>query len=332
MASTDTSSFYYVSEERKEANREATKAYIPDLIESSNLEEIVLREEETDDELLERIYDQQGIEKFKVNVDNYTKEHSIFCIHDGVFYRAKITGIIRQDGQKVFKVHYHGWNKRFDEQIHIKDAVVRFRPFDDIAGALERLNGKQRRITGANKSKKLLPKTFNASLPKKANKQEKEDNFEDLPDELAEVMFTDRANSKNNKYPKIPGRVTMQQIVNEYKQEMDSPDAKYLHLFVDSILRGFDKYVRIFLLFENEWPTYDALSGRNVGSCGQEFVPHNHYGFVHLLRTCTVLDKIYTKVNVDAKFIEFFNENPSDFLDFLEKNVKKYYNAAEDYQ
>jgi mortality factor 4-like protein 1 len=325
MSQPDTTSFYYVSEEIKEANRESNKADVPDLTKCSDFDKIVLREDEPDDELLEGIYDQsKGMDKFRVNVDDYSKGDSLFCMYRNVFYRAKIIGILRQNGQKTFKIHYHGWGSRYDEQVNTKDAISRFRPFDETTGALDKLNENQRISTGKSE------KSEKTRLPKKAKNQEKEDTFDDLPRELAKVLLTDRENSKNGKNPKIPARVTMQQIVDEYKETMENSDAKYLHLFVDSILHGFDKYARVFLLYKNEWPTYDTLKESSL--CGREFVPHNHYGFIHLLRACSTMDKLYTKVNVDASFIEFSKEKLPDFLSFLAKNVKKYYGSAEDYQ
>lgn len=64
-------------------------------------------------------------EKYKLNdlILCRTKDRT------GLFYEAKIKGIIEENGETIFQVHYQGWNWRHDEDIPLGEVADRFQEY-----------------------------------------------------------------------------------------------------------------------------------------------------------------------------------------------------------
>uniref|UniRef100_A0A0K0E7G9 MRG domain-containing protein n=1 Tax=Strongyloides stercoralis TaxID=6248 RepID=A0A0K0E7G9_STRER len=51
-----------------------------------------------------------------------------YCLHEGRYYKIKIVSITGTGNDKCFKIHYDGWNSRYDESILFNEALNRISP------------------------------------------------------------------------------------------------------------------------------------------------------------------------------------------------------------
>uniref|UniRef100_A0A914QHE8 Tudor-knot domain-containing protein n=1 Tax=Panagrolaimus davidi TaxID=227884 RepID=A0A914QHE8_9BILA len=61
-------------------------------------------------------------------VPPYTQSSLVLCKHtDNLYYEAKIIKAYQnKQGEWVYKLHYSGWNSRYDENIKHSDTPSRF--------------------------------------------------------------------------------------------------------------------------------------------------------------------------------------------------------------
>ena len=52
-------------------------------------------------------------------------DQKIFCLYEGYKYEAKIVEINPNDSQFLYKIHYVGWNARYDEYLNQDEANLR---------------------------------------------------------------------------------------------------------------------------------------------------------------------------------------------------------------
>jgi hypothetical protein len=64
--------------------------------------------------------------------DKYKLNDMILCRTNdrtGLFYEAKIKGVIEENGETIYQVHYQGWHRRHDEDIPESEVNDRFQEF-----------------------------------------------------------------------------------------------------------------------------------------------------------------------------------------------------------
>lgn len=63
-----------------------------------------------------------------MDLSQLTRGSLVMCRRsDGIFHEAKVFEITSASGQRIFKIHYIGWNKRYDENVLEADATRCFR-------------------------------------------------------------------------------------------------------------------------------------------------------------------------------------------------------------
>lgn len=138
----------------------------------------------------------------------------------------------------------------------------------------------------------------------------------------------------------------------EYGEDtLSGTNSTYLNLCADGVLTCLDSCLRSMLLYKSEWEAYDKLKQTNAADedSGKpfrhflfwlillldentEFLPRKHYGYIHLLRMLTKLNRVFEISKVAADFRDMINSNVYDFMMFLSKKHSTYFDEKEDYQ
>ncbi|VDN05391.1 unnamed protein product [Thelazia callipaeda] len=171
----------------------------------------------------------------------YEVNSMILCSHtDNLFYEAKIIAVkVQTNGEYMYTVHYQGWSKRYDENIPHSRTPSRFRPFTPENIELAKMEMKEAKAALSPRKKKpprtelrrgcssthLSDSSSNTSRPDKfsvrqSKKQETEDEVS-VPDKLKALLENDRnlVESKS-KLPRLHGRSTVSQVMQEKKEEI----------------------------------------------------------------------------------------------------------------
>jgi len=279
-------------------------------------------------------------EESSQSTEQYEVTERILCSDNGKFYEAKILKIeTDQENHVFYTIHYHGWGKDYDEIVSHDVIDVRFRKIDSSPNALKKPNEEGE----VRKTKKQSPINPNPEEPQEVKQSSVQENVtlqaSDFPSQLGSVWKFDFETIQKNKLPKIPTRFTAEQIVKEYKKNIQVVAEEYgvprnstmiKILTADAILELFDLSLRSTILYKKEWSTYDKLKQGMMAQGIHSFAPRKYYGFAHLIRFCIKSDEIFAKFEMTSE--NQIKASVQHFPEFLKNKVGEYYDIAQDYQ
>ncbi|KAI6198387.1 MRG domain-containing protein [Aphelenchoides fujianensis] len=314
----------------------------------------------------------------------YKVKDRILCLHQGnFFYDANIIAeSTNSDGERCFKVHYNGWNKRHDETIPIGEVGRRFKPWS--VDAMEEAEssvreakqsvGKKKKSTAPDVSGTPVTTTSSRSSTPNVNKRQARGSVAEgvppakrgrrtgatpsgttqspkestafgplgqLPAVFCTILKTDRemilaGRHTRNKWARTPGPEQVHAEYNSGENMTTSPTL--LLLTVEGLRDYFNCCLRAFLLYKDEWATYDkrraqdsALQDTANSDSYPIFNAAAHYGVVHLVRMLSKLNFLHEQVMLAPGTRAAVEAHVFDFTKFLEKQIDHYYNAEEEY-
>jgi hypothetical protein len=294
--------------------------------------------------------DSQKPQEYKVN-------ELINCNWHATMYKAKILSISGKGNDKVYKIHYQGWGKKFDEQITSEGAIGRFEKLDPGSATPKKRNGEGSSQPSKSPAKRSKQTPGKSSLSQSSKQTPGKSNLSQssmsqgkrvstaasepailIPPELVKILKKDgEIIEKKKKLPKLPASFTADKIVEEYKDNVREVGEDQDHrtvttsrrlLTANTILELLDLSLYSTLLYQQEWKAHEILKKRK----GVTFASRQHYGFVYLLRFSAKLEEIFDTLVIQNEVRELVRSHIPHFIKFLNNEREQYHDVEEDYK
>eukprot|EP01134_Creolimax_fragrantissima_P006711 CFRG6711T1 len=267
----------------------------------------------------------------------FEKDETVFCYHGPHLYMAKCIDVKEDDGDFLYKIHYHGWNKTWDEFVD-DGRVLKFNEEN------QELQKKLILMANIQKRKAKGLKPSKSSSKKKTKVDETIETEEEymrnvevkliIPEELRRQLVDDWDNIINmHTLVPLPKKPNVAQILADYEE--DKKSSKLSNDIVSEITAGlkiyFEHALGTLLLYEYERPQYiDHIQNYKNGDVTEV------YGAEHLLRLFVKLPMLLAHTNMTSDSLENLVEQLTHFLKFLTKNhvtyfLKDYEPATDEY-
>lgn len=264
----------------------------------------------------------------------YREGEKVLAFHNMSLYEAKVQKAEILLNEWRYFVHYHGWNKNWDEWVGY-DRLMKFteenvqkqkeinekqkmemnaktgRPLRSKPKSSIVVRGRKRKIESVQKEKGmlLLGKHVNIHIPSMLKKQ--------LIDDCESTTHL----GKLVKLPRSPNVVEILSEYHDYRLKRDGKTDDSVGEILNGLRGYFDKALPAMLLYKNERQQYEAGISDNV-------TPSSVYGAEHLLRLFVKLPEILYYANIEEATLSELQQNLVDFLKFLQKNQNSFFHSA----
>lgn len=283
----------------------------------------------------------------------------VLCFHGDLIYEAKCSKVdFSRSNDRVYFVHYSGWNKNWDEWVSTK-RILKFND-ENVKKQQElivqsRFSAKKVKFITQNKKEESVE--TEGSESKKARKLEDNASNEEeakrkicvvdiyskhnifltnpkikinIPLSLQEWLIDDLdAIMQQNKLVKVPNSNTVKSILDDYKRvhvkelQGDEKNINEVNETISGLIRYFNVMLGSQLLYKFERIQYSELLNSNK-------VMSNIYGAIHLLRLLEKLDEIIAYAPLEASKLEGLIAQTNSILRYLDKNHLSLF-KSEDY-
>lgn len=322
------------------------------------------------------------------NIQSWKKDDRVLCryLNSDIYYEAKIQSVENNESGPVYSIHYQGWNSRHDEKVPHRDAVIRFKnhTVESAAKAKEELKkaqeaqfGKKRKSTvtpdKGDTSRGSTPMTsvsakrmkFTGHKPATELARKPQDIQQIiLPDALRKILIDDEnLINKNMLLPKLPARITVFEIIQQYRKTVD-PSCSPREMYVEysgtndsminplsenlarsalGLLDYFETTIGSLLLYKFERPMFNDLveklkreveaDAENTGDRLEDVKVcySKQFGLPHLLRMFVRFSEMLSYTQWTERALDAIIRHAQDFVMFLNKNHSTYYDVEKDY-
>ena len=253
-------------------------------------------------------------------MSEYTAKELVYAYHGPMLYKARVLQI-RDDPEKPYRVHYHGWNKKFDEWL-APNRVMKIT--DESTALVEKLkiqfvDTKPKIIKKLKGNKSSDPDLI--SIPKTNTTL-----FFGIPDVLKEILINDREQIIVD-HSLASYEYTLNDIIRDYKKTIKMDEFYYLNEFLDGLVVYFNLALPKQLLYLFERPHWLSFES-------QKPVASDIYGLQHFLRMFTILPSLMPLSNLNEGLREEFQQFTEDLLEWLSGHLEyvgDYNKASNDY-
>ncbi|XP_031495773.1 protein MRG1 isoform X1 [Nymphaea colorata] len=279
----------------------------------------------------------------------FSEGEKVLAYHGPRIYEAKVQKAeIRKKEWKYF-VHYHGWNKNWDEWV----SADRLMKFNDENVRKQRTllkkqgvdNPKTGRTThpkpkisiGA-KAEKEDPRNHAAKGKKRKSISAVEGKETGIPEKLVKIQFPSTLQKqlvddwkfvtqlgKLVKLPRVPNVDDILKIYLEHQTKKDGMIAESVGEILSGLRCYFDKALPVMLLYKQERQQYQEAISED-----SNISPSTIYGAEHLLRLFVKLPELLAYVNMDEETMAQLQKKLLEFLKFLQKKQSTFFVSTYD--
>ncbi|CAK9174730.1 unnamed protein product [Ilex paraguariensis] len=259
----------------------------------------------------------------------FQEGEKVLAYHSQRLYEAKVEKIEFQMEWRYF-VHYHGWNRNWDEWVSI-DRLMKHT--EENVQKQQELNKRQdiEKNTKLGRASQPKPKTSAVSRGKKRKNDsvlkekgktplEKLVNIQ-IPPTLKKQLVDDcefiTHLGKLVKLPRTPNVVEILNKYHDYRMKKDEMIADSVGEILNGLRCYFDKSLPAMLLYKSERQQYQEIED-NVS-------PSIVYGAEHLLRLFVKLPELLYDANIEEETLKELQQKLHDFLKFLQKNQSAFF-------
>ena len=237
-------------------------------------------------------------------MSSFEAKELVYAFHGPMLYKARIMNI-REDTERPYKIHYHGWNKKFDDWLP-ENKIMKIN--DENKELAEKLQSKfkdtkpktviRKRKGSKTSGDKFVP-NINATL------------FFGIPESLKEMLIEDGEQIVID-HGLLVYTTSVDEIIAEYKKTIKEDTYFYLNEFLDGLVTYFNQAVPNQLLYLFERPQLLSLAEDE-----DPFVPSQIYGLQHFLRLFTILPSLLPMTSLNDALKEEFQQFTEELLQFL---------------
>ncbi|SAL99306.1 hypothetical protein [Absidia glauca] len=261
----------------------------------------------------------------------YSQDEKVLCYHGPLVYEAQILDRkvdldSNDEAKPLYKVHYQGWNKKWNEWVDDSRLMNLSKANLDLQQHIKTL------YLSKAKLKKHPTNKVTQTKRKRAQEEEPEKQKEsprlhlDIPQTLKNLLVDDWENiTLRQQLVPLPRQPTITQILTEYKEykinkrtadKHSNPDM--LEQIIQGLCMYFDKALGPVLLYRFERRQYHDIQKTQSTKDLTDI-----YGAEHLLRLFVQLPKLVAQTSMTEDTTSVLNDYLVDILQYLSKRQKQ---------